>query len=93
MDAPDSDDIAAMLKHEGVDYASLPRATTDGNLRNLLKGAADAMIAYTTNEPFVFEKLGTPYLTFSPRAFAANPEPSSLLAPDYSGSAFCFGSG
>jgi len=69
MDAPDSDDIAAMLKHEGVDYASLPRATTDGNPRNLLKGAADAMIAYTTNEPIVFEKLGTPYLTFSPRAF------------------------
>ena len=69
MDAPDSDDIAAMLKHEGVDYASLPRATTDGNPRNLLKGAADAMVAYSTNEPYVFEKLGTPYVIFSPRAF------------------------
>jgi hypothetical protein len=53
----------------GVDYASLPRATTDGNPRNLLKGAAEAMVAYTTNEPFIFEKLGTPYLIFSPRAF------------------------
>src|SRR5215471_12571121 len=69
MDAPDSDDIAAMLKHEGVDYASLPRVTHDGNPRNLLNGTADAMVAYSTNEPYIFEKLGTPYLIFSPRAF------------------------
>ena len=69
MDAPDSDDIAAMLKHEGVDYASLPRVTNDGNPRHLLNGAADAMVAYSTNEPYAFEKLGTPYLIFSPRAF------------------------
>jgi adenylate cyclase len=69
MDAPDSDDIAAMLKHEGVDYASLPRVTHDGNPRNLLNGTADAMVAYSTNEPYAFEKLSTPYLIFSPRDF------------------------
>jgi class 3 adenylate cyclase/ABC-type nitrate/sulfonate/bicarbonate transport system substrate-binding protein len=69
MDAPDSDDIAAMLKHEGVDYTSLPRVTNDGNPRHLLNGAADAMVAYSTNEPYAFERLGTPYLIFSPRAF------------------------
>jgi class 3 adenylate cyclase/ABC-type nitrate/sulfonate/bicarbonate transport system substrate-binding protein len=69
MDAPDSDDIAAMLKHEGVDYASLPRVIHDGNPRNLLKGTADEMVAYSTNEPYFFEKLGTPYLIFSPRDF------------------------
>src|SRR5215471_9022988 len=69
MDAPDSDDIAAMLKHEGVDYASLPRVMNDGNPRHLLNGGADAMVAYSTNEPYAFEKLGTPYLIFSPRAF------------------------
>jgi hypothetical protein len=33
MDAPGSDDIAAMLKHEGVDYASLPRVQHDGDPR------------------------------------------------------------
>jgi class 3 adenylate cyclase/ABC-type nitrate/sulfonate/bicarbonate transport system substrate-binding protein len=69
MDAPDSDDVAAMLKHEGVDYASVPRVTHDGNPRKLLNGAADAMVAYSTNEPYVFERLGTPYLSFSPRDF------------------------
>jgi hypothetical protein len=69
MDAPGSDDIAAMLKHEGVDYASLPRVINDGNPRHLLNGGADAMVAYSTNEPYAFQRLGTPYLIFSPRAF------------------------
>jgi hypothetical protein len=31
MDAPGSDDIAAMLKHEGIGYADLPRITHSGN--------------------------------------------------------------
>ena len=69
MDRPGNDDLAAMLKHEGVDYAALPRVAHDGNPRDLLNGPADAMVAYSTNEPYALEKLGTPYLIFSPRAF------------------------
>src|SRR6516165_4956170 len=69
MDRAGNDDLVAMLKHEGVDYASLPRVNNDGNPRDLLNGNADAMVAYSTNEPYALEKLGTPYLVFSPRAF------------------------
>jgi class 3 adenylate cyclase len=69
MDAPTGDDLAAMLKSEGVDYASLPRVNHDGNPRDLLSGKADAMVAYSTNEPFLFEEYGTPYMIFSPRAY------------------------
>lgn len=68
MDRPGNDDLAAMLKQEGIDYAGLPRVLHDGNPRNLLNGTADAMVAYSTNEPYALEKLGTPYLIFSPRA-------------------------
>ena len=32
-------------------------------------GKADAMVAYTTNEPFVLNQLGAPYQTFSPRSY------------------------
>jgi hypothetical protein len=53
MDTPGSDEIAAMLKREGVDYAALPRVAHEGNPRDLLAGRADAMVAYSTNEPFV----------------------------------------
>src|SRR5882757_7267235 len=52
MDTPGSDEIAAMLKREGVDYEALPRVAHEGNPRDLLAGRADAMIAYSTNEPF-----------------------------------------
>jgi ABC-type nitrate/sulfonate/bicarbonate transport system substrate-binding protein len=58
MDAPGSDEIAAMLKHEGVDYATMPRVDHRGDPRDLLVGRADAMVAYSTNEPFVLEQLG-----------------------------------
>jgi len=69
MDAPGSDDIAAMLKQEGVGYADLPRIAHSGNPRDLLSGKADAMVAYSTSEPYLFEEYGTPYLAFSPRAY------------------------
>src|SRR5258708_39485633 len=68
MDTPGSDEIAAMLKREGVDYEALPRVAHGGNPRDLLAGRADAMVAYSTHEPFVLEQLGAAYRTFSPVA-------------------------
>jgi class 3 adenylate cyclase/ABC-type nitrate/sulfonate/bicarbonate transport system substrate-binding protein len=69
MDTPGSDDLAAMLKHEGVDYKGLPRVQHNGDPRDLVNGKADAMVAYSTNEPFLLNSLGLPYQTFSPRAY------------------------
>src|SRR4051794_25578336 len=51
MDTPGSDEIAAMLKREGVDYQALPRVDHGGDPRDLLAGRADAMVAYSTSEP------------------------------------------
>lgn len=68
MDAPGSDEIAAMLKREGVDYQSMLRVPHEGNSRDLLAGRADAMVAYSTSEPFLLEQLGAAYRTFSPAA-------------------------
>jgi class 3 adenylate cyclase/ABC-type nitrate/sulfonate/bicarbonate transport system substrate-binding protein len=72
MDAPGSDEIAAMLKHEGVDYATLPRVDHRGDPRDLLAGKADAMVAYNTSEPFVLEQLGAAFRTFSPAAYGVD---------------------
>src|SRR6476620_846631 len=68
MDTPGSDEIAAMLKREGVDYQALPRVAHEGNPRDLLAGHDDAMIAYSTSEPFVLEQPGAAYRTFAPAA-------------------------
>jgi class 3 adenylate cyclase/ABC-type nitrate/sulfonate/bicarbonate transport system substrate-binding protein len=72
LDTPGSDEIAAMLKHEGVDYEALPRVANRGDPRDLLAGRADAMVAYSTNEPFVLEHLGAAYRTFSPSAYGVD---------------------
>src|SRR6266702_1889876 len=69
MDTPGSDEIAAMLKREGVNYQALPRVAHGGNPRDLLAGRADAMVAYSTNEPFVLEQLGAAFRSFSPDAY------------------------
>ena len=69
MDASGSDDLAAMLKQQGVDYAALPRVEHTGNPLDLLAGKADAMVSYVTNEPFIFEQNGVPFRSFTPRTF------------------------
>lgn len=69
MDASGSEDLAAMLKQQGVDYAALPRVEHTGNPLDLVTGKADAMVSYVTNEPFVFEQNGIPYRSFTPRTF------------------------
>jgi class 3 adenylate cyclase/ABC-type nitrate/sulfonate/bicarbonate transport system substrate-binding protein len=69
MDTPGSDEIAAMLTREGVNYDALPRVAHEGNPRDLLAGRADAMVAYSTNEPFILDQLGAPYRIFSPEAY------------------------
>jgi ABC-type nitrate/sulfonate/bicarbonate transport system substrate-binding protein len=69
MDAPDSGEIAAMLKSAGVDYKALPRVQHNGDPQDLARGKSDVMVGYSTNEPFVLERLGVPYAMFAPRAY------------------------
>jgi ABC-type nitrate/sulfonate/bicarbonate transport system substrate-binding protein len=69
MDASGSDDLAAMLKQQGVDYAALPRIEHSGDAMDLVRGKADAMVSYVTNEPFTLEQHGVPYRSFRPRTF------------------------
>jgi hypothetical protein len=45
MDSPNDPDVAAMLRHEGVDYAALPRVDHNGDPRDLITGKADAFVA------------------------------------------------
>jgi class 3 adenylate cyclase/ABC-type nitrate/sulfonate/bicarbonate transport system substrate-binding protein len=82
MDTPGSDEIAAMLKREGVDYGALPRVAHEGNPRDLLAGRADAMVAYSTNEPFVLEQLGAAFRTFSPEAYGIDFYGDNLCASE-----------
>jgi ABC-type nitrate/sulfonate/bicarbonate transport system substrate-binding protein len=61
MDEPRNGDVAAMLNREGVNYATLPRVANDGDPRGLLNGKSDAMLAYSTDEPFALDRVGASY--------------------------------
>ncbi len=82
MDSPGSDEIAGMLKREGVDYEAMPRVIHDGNPRDLLAGKADAMVAYSTNEPFLLDQLGAAYRIFSPEAYGIDFYGDNLCAAE-----------
>src|SRR6266478_9060561 len=82
MDTPGSDEIAAMLKREGIGYQSMLRVPHEGNPRDLLAGRADAMIAYSTNEPFVLDQLGAAFRTFSPEAYGIDFYGDNLCASE-----------
>jgi class 3 adenylate cyclase/ABC-type nitrate/sulfonate/bicarbonate transport system substrate-binding protein len=82
MDTPGSDEIAAMLKREGVDYEALQRVAHGGNPRDLLAGRADAMVAYSTNEPFILEQLGAAFRTFSPSDYGIDSYGDNLCASE-----------
>lgn len=61
-------DIIALLKKNGIDEKNISRFPHEGNALDLISGKADVMVAYSINEPFVLERAGEPYLTFSPLA-------------------------
>ncbi len=67
IDSPNAGDVVAMLKRAGVDYAKLKKVEHSGNPTDLLENKAEAMIAYSTNEPYVLEEKGAPYRIFSAR--------------------------
>jgi len=72
MDTPGADEIAAMLRHAGVDYEAMPRVPNSGDPRDLLAGKADAMVAYTTNETYTFEQMAVPFRSFAPASFGVD---------------------
>src|SRR6476660_5558677 len=58
------------------------RVPHEVNLRDLLACRADAMVAYSTNEPFVLEQLGASYRTFSPDSYGIDFYGDNLCASE-----------
>ena len=61
-------DLLALLKRNGIEENRITKVPHQGDPRDLIRGKADVMVAYSFNEPFVMEQAGEPYLIFSPRA-------------------------
>jgi PAS domain S-box-containing protein len=65
---PQSAELFAYFKTEGVDPARLRKELHTFDVKDLLSGRVAAMSAYITDEPFLLRQAGVDFLTFTPRA-------------------------
>jgi signal transduction histidine kinase/CheY-like chemotaxis protein len=64
---PQSDELIAYLRKEGVSENSVALVEPTFNPDDLIQGKVDCMSAYLIDEPYFFDKARFPYLTFTPR--------------------------
>lgn len=65
---PQSAELLAYFKHEGIDPAKLKIVHHTFSVDDLVSGRVAAMSAYSTDEPFQLRQAGRGFLTFTPRA-------------------------
>ena len=65
---PDSAEILAYLKAEGVDPSRVKVVPQSQDVRDLIRGRVAAMSAYATDEPYALDREKVPYNTFTPRS-------------------------
>jgi len=63
-----ADDIRAYLLKEGAKSVRFTSLLHTFNLQDLIDGKADAITAYSTNEPFYLDSIGFRYDIYSPRS-------------------------
>lgn len=65
---PQSQELLAYLKREGIPLDRIQQMPHSFDAEGLMKGKAEAMSGYMSNEPFYFHQAQYPYQTFSPRS-------------------------
>lgn len=65
---PDSGEILAYLKHEGVPLDSISHVTDGYSVDRLIRGEVDALSVYVTDEPYLLAERKIPFVMLSPLA-------------------------
>ena len=63
---PYHEDLSALLQKNGVRFQDMIQVPFTGDPLDLCNGKADAMMGYSSNEPFHMEEKNEPYLMFKP---------------------------
>lgn len=63
-----AEELLAYLQKEGVPLASIRSMSHSFDAADLLRGRADALSAYSSDEPFFLDQAGFRYQTFTPRS-------------------------
>lgn len=64
---PQSDELIAYLKQEGIARDRLQLVPHSFDTKDLIEGRVDAISAYVTNEPYALDRAGLAYQTYTPR--------------------------
>jgi PAS domain S-box-containing protein len=65
---PQSDELLAYLKQEGIDRDDFQLIPHSFNPQDLIDGKVDAMSAYASSEPYSLDQAGFQYQVFTPRS-------------------------
>ncbi|MBI5792863.1 MAG: ABC transporter substrate-binding protein [Rhodocyclales bacterium] len=65
---PQSDELLAYLKQEGIPLSGIARVQHSFRPQDLIDGKVDAISAYITNEPYFLDRSGFMYHTYTPRS-------------------------
>jgi PAS domain S-box-containing protein len=65
---PQSDELLAYLRHEGIPLDRLVRLDHSYDPQDLIDDKVDAIAAYVTNQPYYLERAGFAYHVYTPRA-------------------------
>ncbi|MDD4929574.1 MAG: ABC transporter substrate-binding protein [Gallionella sp.] len=65
---PQSAEVLAYLKKEGISSDQIRQIPHSFDANGLMKGEAEAIAGYISDEPFYFRQANYPYQTFSPRS-------------------------
>ncbi len=72
MPQPESAELLAMLRQEGINLDELSLIPTTLDLDDLINGRVDAYDGYTTNEPWYLENADIEYRLLKPRDYGIN---------------------
>lgn len=72
MPPPESAELLAMLRQEGINLKELDLVPTTLELDDLIEGRVDAYDGYSTNEPWHLETAGIGYRLLKPRDYGVN---------------------
>jgi PAS domain S-box-containing protein len=65
---PESAELFAYFKDEGIDPAKLNLKPHTFDVKDLIDGKVAAMSAYSTDEPYTLRQAGFPFMAFTPRS-------------------------
>ena len=79
---PQSDELIAYLKQEGIDPARLVLRTHSFEPDDLIEGRVDAISAYVSNEPYYLDHAGLAYQIYTPRSVGIDFYGDNLFTTD-----------